>query len=157
MDDLLVIGSSLTHIQRVRKNLKSRFKTEDISSLKYFLGIILIRLADSKPVETPLEFNHKLTSHEFDKVVRPETVTYRKLFADKGVHQRIVGRLLYLTMTRTNLSFVVQVLRQHMHAPRQTQTDATLRVVRCIKGTASLGLFMPADINLKLTAYCEPD
>ncbi|XP_019228108.1 PREDICTED: uncharacterized protein LOC109209314 [Nicotiana attenuata] len=88
VDDLLVTGSDLTLIKQVRKRLQERFKMKDLGELKYFFGIDFSRsqegivmcqmkyalelvselgLAGGKPAATPLEFNHKLTSIEFDK------------------------------------------------------------------------------------------
>ncbi|XP_070011239.1 uncharacterized protein [Nicotiana sylvestris] len=134
------IGSNLALIQQVRKDLQNKYKMKDLGELKYFLGIEFSRpekgihicqrkyalelvletwLAGAKPIGTPLEFNHKLTSIEFDRVVNNKTDADDQKLEDKGGYQRIVGRLLYLTMTRPNISFVVQVLSQHMHAPKQ--------------------------------------
>lgn len=39
VDDLLVIGSSLSYIQKMRNDLQSKFKTKDLGEHKYFLGI----------------------------------------------------------------------------------------------------------------------
>ena len=87
VDDLLVTGSSLHHIQQVRKDLQHRFKMKDLGELKYFLGIEFSRTNDGilmnqrkyalglvselgltgcRPASTSLETNHKLTSIEFD-------------------------------------------------------------------------------------------
>nr|XP_016450724.1 PREDICTED: uncharacterized mitochondrial protein AtMg00810-like [Nicotiana tabacum] len=165
-------------IEQVRKDLQVRFKVKDLGELKYFLGIEFSRsekgiqmcqrkcalelvselgLLGGKPVTTPLEFNHKVTSMEFDKVVTKNGSDNDNELEDKGKYQRIVGRLLYLTMTRPGIAFVVQVLSQFMHAPKQSYMTAAMRVIRYIKGTPSLGLFMPTDGNLKLTAYCDSD
>ncbi|XP_070049055.1 uncharacterized mitochondrial protein AtMg00810-like [Nicotiana tomentosiformis] len=88
VDDLIVTSSNLHLIKQVRKVLQERFKMKDLGELKYFLGIEFSRsqegivmcqrkyalelvselgLAGGKPVFTPLEFNHKLTSIEFDQ------------------------------------------------------------------------------------------
>uniref|UniRef100_A0A3Q7HLH8 Reverse transcriptase Ty1/copia-type domain-containing protein n=1 Tax=Solanum lycopersicum TaxID=4081 RepID=A0A3Q7HLH8_SOLLC len=60
-------------------------------------------------------------------------------------------------MTRPDLSFVVQVLSQYMHSPKSSHMEAALRVVRYIKGTAGLGLFMPSNKNNEMVAYCDSD
>ena len=46
VDDLLVTGSNLQHIQQVRKDLQHRFKMKDLGELKYFLGIEFSRTND---------------------------------------------------------------------------------------------------------------
>ena len=60
-------------------------------------------------------------------------------------------------MTRPDIAFVVQVLSQYMHSPKNSHMEATLRVVRYIKGTAGLGLFMPSNNMSELVAYCDSD
>ncbi|XP_018625624.1 uncharacterized mitochondrial protein AtMg00810-like [Nicotiana tomentosiformis] len=176
VDDLLITGNNLHIIRQVRKELQERFKMNDLGELKYFLGIEFSRskkgilmcqrkyalelvselgLAGGKPVCTPLEFNHKLTSIEFDQEVRndaPEDI----LLEDKGIYQRLIG-LLYLTMTRPDIVFVVQLLSQYMHAPKVSHMEAAKRVVRYIKSTPGLRLFMPVGSCNHLVAYCDSD
>lgn len=172
----LVTGSSLRLIKQVRKDLQERFKMKDLGELKYFIGIEFSRsqegivmcqrkyalelvfelgLASAKPAATPLEFNHKLTSIEFDKQIPNGSSTVDKELEDKGSYQRLVGRLLYLTMTRPDIAFVVQVLSQYMHAPKVSHMEAAQRVVRYIKTAPGLGLFMHAKVIKSLFAYCD--
>uniref|UniRef100_A0A3Q7EB76 Reverse transcriptase Ty1/copia-type domain-containing protein n=1 Tax=Solanum lycopersicum TaxID=4081 RepID=A0A3Q7EB76_SOLLC len=54
---------------------------------------------------------------------------------------------------RLGIAFVVQVLSQYMHSPKNTRMEAALRVVRYIKGTTGLGLFMPSNNMKSGTGY----
>ncbi|XP_070054727.1 uncharacterized mitochondrial protein AtMg00810-like [Nicotiana tomentosiformis] len=178
IDDLLVTGSNLSLIKQVRKDLEERFKMKNLGELKYFLGIEFSRsqkgiimcqrkyalelvsesgLAGGKPATTPLEFNHKLTSVKFDQLIHGKNATDDAELADKGKFQRLVGRLLYLTTTRSHIAFIVQVLGQHMHAPKVSHMEAALRVIRYIKTVLRLGLFMPAGRCQQLVAFCDSD
>ncbi|XP_019264335.1 PREDICTED: uncharacterized protein LOC109241966 [Nicotiana attenuata] len=74
---------------------------------------------------------------------------------DPNSYQRLVGRLLYFTMTRPGLTFAVQVPCQFMHSPKTSHMEAALRVVRYTK--AWLGLLTPANNTNKLIAYCDTD
>ncbi|WMV46861.1 hypothetical protein MTR67_040246 [Solanum verrucosum] len=115
-------------------------------------------LSGAKPVSTPLDPNLKLTSIEYDTHVQGSgtTISDRPL-KDVGRYQRLVGRLLYLTMTRVDISFAVQTLSQFMHAPKESHMEAALRVVKYIKTAPGLGLFMPAQSSELLTVYCDSD
>lgn len=93
----------------------------------------------------------------YDKAIQHEAATNDDELKDPAMYQRLVGRLLYLTMTRPDIAFVVQVLSQYMHCPKKSHMDAALRVVRYIKGTPGLGLFMPAKNSNQLSAYCDSD
>lgn len=63
--------------------------------------------------------------------------------------------LLYLTMTRMDIAFVVQVLSQFMHKPKHSHMEDPLRVVRYIKGAPGLGLLTPAKSSSTLEAFCD--
>ncbi|XP_070037295.1 secreted RxLR effector protein 161-like [Nicotiana tomentosiformis] len=60
-------------------------------------------------------------------------------------------------MGRPDIAFVVQVLSQHIHAPKQSHMEAAIRVVKYVKGTTGLGRFIPAKENKQLVAYCDSD
>jgi len=138
--DLLVTGSCSNLIVQTRNDLKLKFKMKDLGELKFFLGIEFARskegyvmsqrkyalelisemgLSGAKPVSTPLDPNLKLTSIEYDTHVQGSgTTILDRPLKDVGKYQRLVGRLLYLTMTRVDISFAVQTLSQFMHAPK---------------------------------------
>nr|KYP64905.1 Retrovirus-related Pol polyprotein from transposon TNT 1-94 [Cajanus cajan] len=52
---------------------------------------------------------------------------------DPERYRRLVGRLIYLSVTRPELSYCVHTLAQFMQHPRQEHWDAALRVVRYLK------------------------
>lgn len=37
--------------------------------------------------------------------------------ADQGIYQKLIGKVLYITMTRPDVSFCVQTLSQFLQAP----------------------------------------
>ncbi|KAL3344419.1 hypothetical protein AABB24_023717 [Solanum stoloniferum] len=152
---------------------------KDLGELKFFLGIEFAKtkegyvmnqrkyalelisemgLSGVKPVYTPLDPNVRLTSIKYDSHIQDiDTIERDKPLTDIGRYQRLVGRLLYLTMTRVDISFAVQVLSQYMHAPKKSHIEAALRVVRYIKSAPGLGLFMPSQSSELLTVYCDSD
>ncbi len=58
-----------------------------------------------KPISIPLEQNVKLNVDEKD------------LVEDNTMYRRIVGSLIYMTITRSNLSYAVGVVSQFMQTP----------------------------------------
>jgi len=76
------------------------------------------------------------------------TVDTGALLPDPNVYRRLVGRLLFLTLTRPDISYSVQHLSQYLQQPRQPHYEATLHVLRYLKGTANQGLFYPTSPDL---------
>ncbi|CAL2245487.1 unnamed protein product [Prunus armeniaca] len=79
------------------------------------------------------------------------------LLADPAKYRRLVDRLIYLTITRPDITYAVQVLSRFMHEPRKPHMEAALRILKYLKNTPGQGLFFPAQNNLKLSAYCDSD
>jgi len=53
---------------------------------------------------------------------------------DMGWYQILVGRLIYLTHTRPNITYVVDIVSQFMHAQSEEYMDAVYRILRYLKG-----------------------
>lgn len=91
---------------------------------KYSLEFISdVGLIGAKLVGAPIEVNQKLTISEFDHQFGVENDS---LLADPGAYQRLIGRLLYLKITRSDISFTVQCLSQFMHALNTSHLEAAL-------------------------------
>nr|GFA41674.1 ribonuclease H-like domain-containing protein [Tanacetum cinerariifolium] len=128
----------LYEMSRFKEFLSNNFKIKDLGELKYFLGIEALRtksglclnhrkyclemlheygLLACRPVMTPLPKNYVLSHNESngDKYLRNITS-----------YQKVIGKLKYLTMTRLDISYVVQSLSQHMHVPLQSHFDIGL-------------------------------
>lgn len=74
---------------------------------------------------------------------------------DQKLYRRLIGRVLYLTVTRPDITYVVQHLSQFMHCLKQSHNDVTLRIVPYIKNQLGLDIFFPADNYLNLKVFCD--
>ncbi|CAO2827937.1 unnamed protein product [Amaranthus hypochondriacus] len=72
-------------------------------------------------------------------------------------YQRLIGKLIYLTITRPDISYTVHVLSKFMHSPTDTQYQAALRVLRYLSSSPSQGILLTNASNTKLTAYYDSD
>lgn len=116
-----------------------------LSQRKYVLDIVADSgYLGSKPSVT-LEQNHLLSLD--DGALLDEPKKYRHL----------IGRLIYLTHTRPEFSYLVHVLSQFIQIPKEAHWDAALRVVRFLKGSPGMGVLLKPDNDLTLNVYCDSD
>lgn len=100
-------------------------------------------LLAAKPIRTPMDSNSRLNS------------TDGSLLEDPSSYRRLVGRLLYLTITRPNISFAVNSLSQFLSQPRQFHHDAAIRVDKYLKGSSGQGIFLSSSSTIQLKAFCD--
>jgi len=81
-----------------------------------------------KLVETPMEMNHK------PRIFPDQDPT------DKDRYQQLVGRLIYLSHTRLDITYAVSMVSQFMHAPNKEHMEAVYRILRYLKGSPGRGL-----------------
>lgn len=166
VDDLIVCGNDATIITSFKAYLSRCFKMKDLGMLKYFLGIEVAHgpdgsflsqqkycldiieecgLSGSRLVDTPLEQNHKLLSSTSEQFDAPDQ------------YRRLVGRLLYLTHTRPELSYAVNILAQFMQVPLIDHWEAAQRLVRYLKSSPGQGIVLSSTAPLQINAYCDSD
>ena len=137
---------------------------KDLGELSYFLGLEVTRIAKGislcqrkyaleivhdvrmlgcKSAKTPMEVNLKLSKDEGE------------LLHDAGMHRRLIGRLLFLTITRPDITYSVHGLSQFMSKLRQPHLKAAYRIIQYIKGTVGQGLFFPPNTSLHIKAFAD--
>ena len=113
VDDLVVGGKNLADINKVESLLSGWFEMEDMLELHYFLSIEVIRAPVGIMISqrhyllnsTPLDWNLKLDAEFRTEECKP--TQYRQL----------IGSLIYLTITRPDLSYSISLLSQFMQKP----------------------------------------
>ncbi|CAM8906796.1 unnamed protein product [Rhodiola kirilowii] len=166
VDDVLLTGTSLPLINSIKAFIHDKFHIKDLGTLKYFLGLEVARsksgiflhqkkyavdllgeydMLDCKPAKTPLPIKHQLS------------LSTAALIDDSMLYRKLVGKLIYLTITRPDLSHSVHILSQYMQAPTLDHMKAAHRLLRYIKKAPAQGLFFSATSKLVLSAYCDAD
>ena len=77
------------------------------------------------------------------------------MMADANRYRRLLGKLIYLTLTRPDITYAVSVLSHFMHEPRMVHWEGALRVLAYIKRAPSKGLIYRCHDHLRIEAYSD--
>ena len=100
-------------------------------------------LTDSKTINTPVELNAHLTPSRGKPLSNP------------SLYRCLVGSLVYLIVTRLDISYAIHQVSQYLSASRSTHYTSVLRIIRYLKGTLFHGLFYSTQSPLILRAFSD--
>lgn len=133
VDDIVYMSSSQRMVQVFKEEMQETFEMTDLGILNHFLGIEVrqskagifitqrqyiedilktFKMHQSKAVTTPMFVNEKL------QVEKASGGT------DAKVYRSLVGRLLYATHTRPDISYAVGILSRFVSNPSKQHYDA---------------------------------
>ncbi|GJZ98771.1 ribonuclease H-like domain-containing protein [Tanacetum coccineum] len=152
VDDIIITSNNVFEIEKFKVYLKSKFMIKDLGKLKYFLGIVVIDTSKGiclnqrkcvldllseyvmlacKPAKTPLK----------SKLIISTKATENDPILDNITdYQKLKGKLIYLTNTRLDISYVVHYLSQFMHSPLKSQLKIAFKILRYLKSCPCLGI-----------------
>ena len=166
MDDIILTGNHEEKIYLLKKLLAKEFEIKDLGNLKYFLIMEISRskkgiavsqrkyvldllnetwMLGCKPAETHMDTTVKLEESDGSAPV------------DKGKYQRLVGKLIYLSYTRPDISLSVSMVSQFMNNPTEKHMTAVTRILRYLKMTPGKGLFFQRTIKKEIEIFSYAD
>ena len=80
-----------------------------------------------------------------------------ELLKDAGPYRMLICKLMYLTLSRPDITYVVHRLSQFLAQPRVPHMNAATRILQYIKGTPRQGMFFLVQADLQLKAFCDAD
>ncbi|KAJ0742667.1 putative RNA-directed DNA polymerase [Helianthus annuus] len=169
VDDIVITGNNDIEIDKIKGLLSNSFQIKDLGVLKYFLGLEVVYdksgvclnqrkhclellsefgYLGCKPVNTPTELSH---------VVNNKIGGDKEEVIDITNYQKLIGKLIYLSLTQPDIYYVVEFLSQYMHKPFVSHLKVALRLLRYLKSCPGKGLMFKKSDNLDLTCFADFD
>lgn len=139
---------------------------KDLGAVRYFLGLEVGHTAKGYFLSQRKYVTDLLSEYGMSKCkpLRLPMAAHLKLHLTSGEpmpnpepYQRLVGKLIYLTISRPDISFTVHALSKFMHKPTTSHYQAALRVLQYLKGSPEQGILFANTSTATLTAYCDSD
>jgi hypothetical protein len=146
--------------------IESEFQISMIEEITFFLGIQVkqtkkgtfvhqanytkdlmkkFNMAEINPVSTLMSSTASLGPDEDGEAV------------DQREYRRMIGSLLYLTVTRPDIQFTVGLCARFQSSPRSSHQTAVQRVFRYLKHTPKFEIWYSASSSLDLVGFSDAD
>jgi len=174
VDDMLIAGSSIEEIDKLKQQLSKQFEMKDLGAAKQILGMRIIRDKDkgilklsqteyvkkvisrfsmdnAKPVSTPLGNHFKLSKDQSPQI------ELECGYMDKIPYASAIGSLMYaMVYTRLDIAHAVGVVSRYMSNPGKQHWEAVKWIMRYLKGSSETCLTFTAG-GLKLEGFVDAD
>lgn len=166
VDDIVIASNNEDAEKELKAILHREFNIKDLGPIQFFLGLEIARskkgisvcqrkyaldlieyagLLACKPCAVPMDSTVQLSKEDGEALPNPT------------VYMELVGKILYLTITRPNITYAVHKLSQFLSNPSGVHLTAAQRVIRYLKSNPGQGLLFPSDSDLNLSAFADAD
>jgi hypothetical protein len=166
VDDLIFTGNDSILFQKFKSSMMKTFDMTDLGKMRYFFGIEVIQndqgifMCQEKYAKEILErFNMEKSNYVCSPIVTGTKLSKNDKSdeVDPTQFKQMVGSLMYLTATRPDLMFAVNLIARFMEHPVETHLMAAKRIMRYIRGTIDLGIWYKKGNQAELIAYSDSD
>ena len=144
------------------KEMKTEFKMSMVGELTFFLGLQIRQLKtrifisqskyarkfgleSSKHFGTPMSTTIKLSKDVFRKDV------------EQKFYRSMIGSLLYLTMSRLDISFTVEACAKYQANPKESHLTTVKRIICYLNETLDYSLWYPYGYSFVIVGYFDVD
>jgi hypothetical protein len=166
VDDLIYTGNDELMVSKFKDSMKHEFDMTDLGKIRYFLGLEVLQKSTGVFINQKKYASEVLQRFEMDRSNSVHNPIFPgcKLVKDEGgvkvdkTHfKQMVGSLIYLTATRSDIMFVVSLISRYMENPTEFHLQMAKRVLRYLKGTLDFGIFYKKGGNNELVAFTDSD
>jgi hypothetical protein len=166
MDDIIFSGSSHALVAKFADTTSREFEMSMMDELTFFLGLQIKQtheetfvhqgkytkdvvkkfdMGEAKPLSTPMSTTMALDEDKEGEVM------------DQKEYQSMIESLLYLTVTRPDIQFVVCLCARFQSSSRTSHRLAIKRIFRYLCFTPKFSLWFSASSSLSLYGYSDAD
>lgn len=171
MDDLLLTSNDSTQIQQMKRLLGDKYKMKDLGSVQRYLGVEFDRTTSDGLFLHLTNYTQDLINARINKfnmancrqeftpmpvglVLHAETDTPA---IDSTTYCRVVGKLIFLTHTRPDISHVVGIVSRLMQRPQKAHWDVVTHLLRYICTTPDFGILYSKSNEPAITSFTDAD
>ena len=149
VDDIIFGATQDRLCEEFVAEMKGEFEMSMMGELSFFLGLQVkqtkegIFLCESKYCKEILK-KFEMEAAKKQALQCHQAAIWMLILLEKSVDQTkyrgLIGSLLYLTASRLDIMFAVSLCARYQANPKESHFKAAKRILKCLKGTSTVGL-----------------
>ncbi|XP_031248562.1 uncharacterized protein LOC116106349 [Pistacia vera] len=149
VDDIIFTRNDELMFAKFKKSMMFEFDMTNLGRMRYFLGIEVMQRLDGIFISQKKYAKEVLERFSMDKanpIHNPMVLGFKLTKNVDGVridntfYKQIVRSLMYLTITRPDVLFLVSLINRFMDCPTKLHFQVAKRILRYLKGTIDFGV-----------------
>ena len=166
VDDIIFGSTNDELAHSFSRLMKAKFEISMIRELTHYLGLQIcqqelgILIFQSKYAKNLVKKFGLESTSSVRTLMSPNVKLIVDLFGksvDTFLYRSMIGSLLYLTASRPDISYNVEVCARYHANPKESHMIALKRVIKYVKTTADFGVWYSKDTNDVLAGYSDAD
>lgn len=166
VDDIVFGSTCYSSLDEFVKAMRTTFEMSMVGELSYFVGLQIkqsdqglffsqskyaknliktFALENTKSMRTPMSSTDKLCRDDDGEDVDPT------------MYRGMIGSLLYLIASRSDILFSVGVCARYQSRPKTSHLKAVKRIIRYVAGSVELGVWYYKDTTAHLVGFSDSD
>jgi len=166
VDDIVFGSCNVKLCEDFVKAMQGEFEMSMMGEFSFFLGLQVkqskegifvcqskyckdilkkFKMEACKAATTPMSTNSYLGADEVG------------LEVNQTMYMGLIGSLLYLTASRSDIMFFVCLCARFQSCPKESHLKAAKRILKYLKGTICMGLWYPSHSPIHLVGYSDSD
>ncbi|XP_047331788.1 uncharacterized mitochondrial protein AtMg00810-like [Impatiens glandulifera] len=166
VDDIILMCSNYDEVARLQDELSLLFEMKKLGELGTFLGL-QIESFEKGLFVSQINYAKKLVEN-FGTIHGKNSYTpldvNLRLSRDKGTclpdprpYRALMGSLIYLTITMSDIAYAVGVVSRYMQEPRKSHLEEAKKILKYINTSLDIGLLYEKDAKFVLQRYAHAD
>lgn len=166
VDDLIYTGDDEVMLCEFKNSMMNEFDMSDLGKMRYFLGIEVMQLEGGIFISQKkyvMEVLRRFGMEHCNSVQNPIVPGFKidkdenGTEVDSPFYKQLVGSMMYLTTTRPDIMYAVNLISRYMSKPTVLHLSAAKRVLRYLQGTADFGILYKKEGNKELIGFTDSD
>ncbi|GJY55485.1 retrovirus-related pol polyprotein from transposon TNT 1-94, partial [Tanacetum coccineum] len=165
VDDIIFGSTNPDFSKRFANLMKNNFEMSMMGKLKFFLGLHVHQSPRGIFISQSQYAIELLKKHGIDECISMSIpMATERLDADlhdtptdQMIYHRMIGGLMYLTSSRTDIAFATFVCARYQARPTVKHLKEVKRIFRYLRQSYNMGLWYPKDSGFELIAYSDAD